>query len=378
MILYIASVLVLAILLLRFVLPLRVLGITGRIIAAVIATLACFKYQIYTYSSGMFLLPELPAPVMLSLEFLFALAITLAVMMVLRDLLLLALRILKIFKINIRAGIGPQADRGIIFVLCAVLSLYGVYEAVSLPQARETEIRVAGLPSDLDGYRIVQLSDLHAGPLQKSDWVAEIVKRANDQNPDLIAITGDFIDGGVSMSGDSVAPLGDLKAKDGVYGITGNHEYYYDEPQWTADLRSLGINLLFNESRVIRRGGAEIEIGGIPDDTSSRFGLMPPDLKSVFPKDEAKKPFKILLSHKPAYFIADGNDADLQLSGHTHGGMMPLLRQIVAGANSGFVRGLYERGNRYLYVSPGTGIWNGFSCRILTPPEISVLILRSK
>ena len=127
-------------------LPLRVLGITGRIIAAVIAMLACFKYQIYTYSSGMFLLPELPAPVVLSLEFLFALAITLAVMMVLRDLLLLALRILKIFKIKIRAGIGPQADRGIIFVFCAALSLYGVYEAVSLPQARETEIRFAGLP----------------------------------------------------------------------------------------------------------------------------------------------------------------------------------------------------------------------------------------
>ena len=206
MILYIASVLVLAILLLRFVLPLRVLGITGRIIAAVIAMLACFKYQIYTYSSGMFLLPELPAPVVLSLEFLFALAITLAVMMVLRDLLLLALRILKIFKIKISAGIGPQADRGIIFVFCAALSLYGVYEAVSLPQARETEIRFAGLPSDFDGYRIVQLSDLHAGPLQKSDWVAEIVKRANAQNPDLIAITGDFIDGGVPMLGDSVAP----------------------------------------------------------------------------------------------------------------------------------------------------------------------------
>ncbi|MGN0909781.1 MAG: metallophosphoesterase [Succinivibrio sp.] len=375
MILNIASALLLAILLLRFVLPLRCAGLAGRIALALLVLAACAKYQIYSWSSGTLFLPDLPVPVVVAFEFLYVFAVLLALMVVIRDLVLLALRILRLFKIRLRLPFSPDAQRLALAAACALLSLYGVHEAVRLPSVVEVEARYDALPDSLDGYRIVQMSDLHAGPLHKRQWVSDVVALANSQSPDLVAITGDFIDGSVAKSGDSMIPLSDLKARDGVYGVTGNHEYYYGMREWTRHLEAQGVDMLFNEHRDISRGGAVLEVGGIPDPAAARLGGDLPDPARVF-KGGAEGAFKIMLSHEPAFFVADGNSADLQLSGHTHGGMMPILRQVVARANSGFVRGLYTIGSRHLYVSDGTGIWNGFSCRILTPPEITVITLK--
>ncbi len=375
MILNIASALLLAVLLLRFVLPLRCAGIKGRIALAVLVLVACAKYQIYSWSSGTLFLPELPVPVVVGFEFLYVYAVVLALALVLRDLVLIAFRILRIFKVKLRLPGAADAQRLVLAAVCGALSAYGVYEAVRLPSVNEVEIKYASLPSDLDGYRIVQMSDLHAGPLHKRAWVEGVVGIANSLQPDLIAITGDFIDGSVAQSGDSMLPLAGLKSKDGVFGVTGNHEYYYGMRQWTEHLQKQGVQMLFNEHRDVRRGSAVLEVGGIPDPAAGRMGGALPEPSEVF-SGGVDGAFKLMLSHEPAFFIAEGNDADLQFSGHTHGGMMPILRQVVAGANQGFVRGLYSRGSRRLYVNSGTGIWNGFSCRILTPPEVTVITLR--
>ncbi len=375
MILNIASALLLAILLLRFVLPLKRAGIAGRIVLALVVLLACLKYQIYSWSSGTLFLPDLPVPAVVAFEFLYVWAVVLALVLVLRDLLLLVLRILRLLKVELHLPLEPDTQRVAIAALCGLLSLYGVCEAVRLPSVNEVEIKVSGLHADLDGYRIADMSDLHAGPLHKRAWVEDVVAMSNALKPDLVAITGDFIDGSVAQSGDSMLSLRDLKAKDGVFGVTGNHEYYYGQREWTQLLRGQGVDMLFNEHRDIERGGAVLEVGGIPDPASRRMGGDTPDPAKVF-RDGREGAFRLMLSHEPAFFIAEGNNADLQLSGHTHGGMMPVLREVVAGANAGFVRGLYERGGRRLYVNSGTGIWNGFSCRILTPPEIALITLR--
>ena len=375
MILNIASALLLAVLLLRFVLPLRCAGIPGRAALAVLAIVACAKYQIYSWSSGTLFLPELPSPVVIGFEFIYVYAVLLALALVIRDLALVAFKILRLFKLRLRLPSTPDVQRLALAACCGLLAAYGVYEAVRLPSVSEVEIKYADLPADLDGYRIVQMSDLHAGPLHKREWVRDVVGIANSLKPDLIAITGDFIDGSVRMSGDSMLPLASLKYRDGVFGVTGNHEYYYGMRQWTGHLQKQGVQMLFNAHRDVRRGSAVLEVGGIPDPAAGRMGGELPDPSRVF-AGGAEGAFKLMLSHEPAFFIAEGNDADLQLSGHTHGGMMPILRQVVARANQGFVRGLYSRGSRRLYVNSGTGIWNGFSCRILTPPEITVVTLR--
>lgn len=375
MILNIASALLLAVLLLRFVLPLRCAGIKGRAALAALILVACAKYQIYSWSSGTLFLPELPVPVVVGFEFLYVYAVVLALALVIRDLLLIALKILRLAKLNVRLPGTADAQRLVLAAACGFLSAYGVYEAVRLPSVNEVDVRYANLPSDLDGYRIVQMSDLHAGPLHKRAWVSDVVGIANSLKPDLVAITGDFIDGSIAQSGDSMLPLASLKSRDGVFGVTGNHEYYYGMRQWTEHLEKQGVRMLFNEHRDVRRGSAVLEVGGIPDPAAGRMGGELPEPSEVF-AGGVNGAFRLMLSHEPAFFIAEGNDADLQLSGHTHGGMMPILRQVVAGANAGFVRGLYGRGSRYLYVGDGTGIWNGFSCRILTPPEITVLTLR--
>jgi predicted MPP superfamily phosphohydrolase len=375
MILNIASALLLAVLLLRFVLPLRCAGKAGRAVLALLVLASCAKYQIYSWSSGTLFLPDLPSAAVEVMEFLYVWAVMLALAMVLRDLVMVIVRILRLFKIHLRFPIGPDGQRVALAALCGALALYGVHEAVMLPSVHEVEVPVAGLPGDLEGYRIVQMSDLHSGPLQKRQWVEDVVEAASAQHPDMVVLTGDFIDGGVSYAGDSVKPLASLKAEDGVYGVTGNHEYYYGERDWTLYLRSLGVDMLFNEHRDIRRGGAVIEIAGVPSQAALRLGGEIPDPSKAF-AGGTDGAFRVLLSHEPATFTADGNIADLQLSGHTHGGMMPILREVVAHANHGFVRGMYERGGRHLYVSDGTGIWNGFSCRLFTPPEITVLILK--
>jgi hypothetical protein len=232
------------------------------------------------------------------------------------------------------------------------------------------------LPVSLDGFAIVQLTDIHLGSFLKGAWLRDVVAKTNDLSPDLVAVTGDMIDGSPDELKDDIAPLGNLQARYGVYGITGNHEYYFRVEQWLPVFAKLGITMLHNEHRILSvAGGSQLVIAGVPDQTAIHYGGAGPDIAKALAG--APDTIRVLMAHRPNG-IAETINADLQLSGHTHGGNLFFLKWLISAFNGGLVNGLYEVGGMKLYVSPGTGIWSGFSCRLGVPAEITHIILRSQ
>ncbi len=272
-------------------------------------------------------------------------------------------------------------------VFAAAVSLWGMYEGVRVPQVKRIEVAYADLPTAFDGYRIVHLSDLHCSTAARRWRIRGIVERVNALDADLIAITGDFVDGTPDQRMDDLEPISGLKAKDGVWGCTGNHEAYWNWIGWASLFRQWNIRMLSEltddlEDRTVRRGGDAIALGGLHDPAfwRTRDGEPMPDAGAAF-CSATKGAFRILLCHRPLTEAIGSAAADvkLQLSGHTHGGAMPGVSWLVGRANEGHVRGLYEfaRG-RFLHVSPGTGQWAGFPLRLFNPAEITEIVLRRR
>lgn len=256
------------------------------------------------------------------------------------------------------------------------LSGVGYAEATKVAEVVEVEVPVKGLAPELDGLKIVQLSDLHIGPTIKGDYLRAVVERANAQQPDLVVVTGDLIDGYVNELAEDVRPLGGLGAPLGVYYVTGNHEYYWDAPGWEAFVSGLGVKVLSNRHEVVERGGAKLVIGGVTDFSAERFdeawASNPVKALEGSPVDA----FKILLAHQPKSVKAVAyTDADLMLSGHTHGGQFFPVNLFVGFAHP-FSAGLHEVTERLqIYVSRGTGYW-GPPLRLGAASEITVLRLK--
>ena len=259
-----------------------------------------------------------------------------------------------------------------------VLSGWGLYESLVVPTVVEVDVPLADLPPALDGFRIVQLSDIHVGPTIRRGELQRFVDAANALEPDLIVVTGDLVDGYVDDLRDEVAPLGELHAPEGVFFCTGNHEYYWDAHAWIAEVARLGVTPLINEHRVVQRDGASILMAGCTDYSAHR---LVPEHRSDPAKAIEGAPahdVSILLAHQPK--SADAAFAagfDLQLSGHTHGGQFfPVL--LFVGLVHPFSAGLGEmvRGARrmWVYVNRGTGYW-GPPQRAGVPAEITVLRL---
>ena len=274
--------------------------------------------------------------------------------------------------------------RCVVFLVSSVaFSLWGIYEGVRIPSVRRVEIVCPGLPVAFDSYCIVHLSDLHCSTAARHERFESIVSKVNALKPDLVAITGDFVDGTVEARRDDIAPLADLVAKDGVLGCTGNHEAYWKWKHWRVALKGLGI--VFPEEsgvRVIRRGDAALAVGGLADPSLRRRIAGKPNWSSAARAfvGAPRGAFRILMLHQPVVgpVNSEGANVRLQLSGHTHGGAMPILRTLVEYKNEGRSRGLYEFApGRQLHLSPGTGQWAGFPLRLFVPAEISELILRS-
>lgn len=267
-------------------------------------------------------------------------------------------------------------------LLAAALSLWGMYEGVCIPSVKRMEIVFRDLPPSFDGYRIVHLSDLHCSSAARRGRFERIVERVNALDADLVAITGDFVDGTVAERGEDLQPLAGLRAKDGVVGCTGNHEAYWEWHRWRATFQEWGIT--FPEEtvvRVIRRGGESLAVGGLVDPAFRGWGMdvhIDNGAGTAFLGAPADA-FRILLFHRPltAAIGAGAADVRLQLSGHTHGGAMPGVSLLVARANEGRTRGLYQFADgRFLYLSPGTGQWAGFPLRLFNPAEITEIVLR--
>jgi len=260
-------------------------------------------------------------------------------------------------------------------VFAAAAAAVGLASARRPPAVRRREIRLARWPPALDGYRIVQVSDVHLGALLGRPFAEAVVARVNGLGADLVAITGDLVDGAVHHLRDAAAPFGGLAARDGVFFVTGNHDYYSGADAWIAELRRLGIRVLRNERVTLGRDGACFDLAGVDDRQARLFGG---DHGEDVPRALAgRDPGRavVLLAHDPGTFRrAVRHDVDLQVSGHTHGGQLWPFGWLVRLAVP-WVEGHHRAGASQLWVSRGTGFW-GPPMRLRAPAEISELVLR--
>ena len=264
-------------------------------------------------------------------------------------------------------------------VLAWGLSAWGVWNGIRPPEIRQLTLEYENLPPALDGYRIVQLSDIHVSSSLRRWRTEAIVGMVNRLDADLVCLTGDYADGYPRDLRRDLEPIAGLKSRDGVYAVTGNHEYYYPWNEWSYWFARWGIEILSDRVVTPRDG---LTIVGIDDRAKYDRGFAPqPPLKvqDLLARAEGA-PFTLFLMHRPVYAgIASRAGANLQLSGHTHGGIMPVLRLIIGSFNGWRTRGLYEEGPRsWLYVSPGCGQWAGFPIRFFNPSEITHITLRRK
>ena len=256
------------------------------------------------------------------------------------------------------------------------LGFWSLRSALGRVQLRRVEVTLGRLPKSLSGTRIVQISDVHVGPTIHRSFMEMIVRECNALNPDLVVITGDLVDGSVEELTEHVAPLADLRAKYGVFFVTGNHEYYSGADAWCTELTRLGLRVLRNERVSIGDDAASFDLAGVDDHSAKRFGGgHGEDLpKALHGRDPLRE--LVLLAHQPRTILeAQTHAVGLQLSGHTHGGQIWPWTYLVR-LQQPVVAGLARFGESLVYVSCGTGYW-GPPMRLGAPSEITELTLRS-
>jgi predicted MPP superfamily phosphohydrolase len=233
----------------------------------------------------------------------------------------------------------------------------GVAQAMRRAQVRSVRIQIEGLPPGLAGLRIAQISDLHLGPTARPAHLREVVEDVNALEVDLVAVTGDLVDGYVDELREQVAPLGQLRARHGVYFVTGNHEYYWDAAAWRQELARLGIAVLHNQHRRIERGGASLAVAGVSDYSAARFAPEERSDPALALRGAEDADFRLLLAHQPrSLYEAREAGYHLQLSGHTHGGQFLPFTWLIHLAHPVAV-GLKRFGDLWVYVNRGTSHW---------------------
>jgi len=253
----------------------------------------------------------------------------------------------------------------------------GAYFANSPPVVRRVPITLAGLDPALDGLRIVTFSDGHLSATYGGRRFERLVELVNEQRPDVVAIVGDLVDGDVSELREEAAPLADLVSEQGVFFVTGNHEYFVDTNAWLRHLPTLGVDVLRNERVAIGRGGATFDLAGIDDRTAAASGLPGhgANLDAALDGRDDGVPV-VLLAHQPVLVEqAAAAGVDLQLSGHTHGGQLWPFDYVIR-LDQPSVEGLSRHGDTQLYVTSGAGYW-GPPMRVGARPEITVVELQA-
>lgn len=291
----------------------------------------------------------------------FALVLTVA-----RDLLLV---------LTLPAPLAPahvlvqEAGGPVILGASLVALALGALTALRGPRIEHVEIAVPGLHPDLDGYRIVQISDLHVGRTIRRRYVAHTVERAHALAPDLVALTGDMVDGTVERLAEHVEPLRALAGAASFF-ILGNHDCYSGAERWIAHFRGMGLRVLLNEHAVLRKGAARLLVGGVVDPA---YAKLPPQISLP---ENMRVDFRLLLAHNPRLApLGERAGFDLQLSGHTHAGQFFPWTLAVRLVHAPHVAGLSREGKMTVYVSAGTGTW-GPPVRFGTSPELTLLTLR--
>jgi predicted MPP superfamily phosphohydrolase len=261
-----------------------------------------------------------------------------------------------------------------VLVGALLLTLIGFVNARRIARVVRVDIPLADLPPALDGFTIAQLSDIHVGATIKRDYVTAIVDRVNSLGADLIAITGDVVDGSVSELAPHTAPLAGLTARHGAYVVSGNHEYYSGATAWMEEFRRLGLHGLSNEHVVIAHDGARLVLAGVTDYSAGAFdATQASDPHAALRGSPAGVP-RLLLAHQPrSATAAAAAGFDLQLSGHTHGGQFWPWNLFVT-LQQPFTAGLHRLGRLWVYTSRGTGYW-GPPKRFGAASEITLLRL---
>jgi len=261
------------------------------------------------------------------------------------------------------------------------LTLSGGASGVAFASARQpvevkaVEIPIEGLPEALDGFRIAQITDVHIGATIKGDFLQEVVAQVNALKPDMVALTGDLVDGSVAELGKHTAHLVDLKSRHGTFFVTGNHEYYSGVDEWLDELERLGLKTLNNAHTLLKHDGGRLLLGGVTDLSAGR--MKPEHTTSPMAAIEGAPDadLRLLLAHQPgSVFEAERAGFDVQLSGHTHGGQY-FPGTIFIHLAHPVVKGLEKVGKVWVYVSCGTGYW-GPPFRLGTTAEITDITLR--
>ena len=282
-----------------------------------------------------------------------------------------------------RRQLLARAVAGGALVVAGGAGALSLRSAAGPAEIEEVPVRLARLPRALSGFSIAQVSDLHVGPTIREREVRRVVEQVNALRPDAIAITGDLVDGSTAELGGIIGLLGRLSAPQGVYFVTGNHEYYSGAEAWTAFLERLGIRVLRNERVALGDrgpGGATFDLAGLPDSSAGHRGSAAAmDLPAALAGRDPERSL-VLLAHQPR--LADLDAAvqagvELQLSGHTHGGQL-FPWSLAVRAAFPYVKGLHRHAAGaqagQVYVHRGTGYW-GPPMRLGAPPEITRLVL---
>jgi predicted MPP superfamily phosphohydrolase len=261
-----------------------------------------------------------------------------------------------------------------VMALTPLVTAIGFFMARRVAAVVEVEVPLAGLPRELHGFTIAQISDIHVGPTIKRRFVERIVARVNRLEADMVAITGDLVDGSVRDLAQHTAPLADLASRHGTYFVTGNHEYYSGVHGWVGELRRLGAHVLLNEHVVLDHDGARLAIAGVTDYAAHHFDPAhasdPRRALRGAPADSTK----VLLAHQPrSARLAAEAGYQLQLSGHTHGGQFWPWNLFVR-LQQPFTAGLNRMGRMWIYINRGTGYW-GPPMRFGIPSEITLIRL---
>jgi predicted MPP superfamily phosphohydrolase len=300
---------------------------------------------------------------------------SLFVLTVLREFVLLAAGLVELFTSTAIAMASLQTWSAVgVPVLAALLTLVGFFNARRRAVVRSVDVAIAGLPSGLHGFTIAQISDVHVGPTIRRGYVEAIVDAVNALGADMVAITGDLVDGSVAQLAPHTEPLSRLTARHGSYFVTGNHEYYSGVGGWVVELRRLGMRVLMNEHVVLEHEGESVVIAGVTDFSAHHYHESHRSDPAAALAGAPPAGVRVLLAHQPrSAFGAEPAGFDLQLSGHTHGGQFWPWNFFVR-MQQPFTAGLRKLGGLWVYTSRGTGYW-GPPKRVGAPSEITHLRL---
>ena len=259
----------------------------------------------------------------------------------------------------------------LVAVAAVAVTAYGAVEAAS-PSVTQFEVASPELPEQFDGVRVALVTDLHAGAVRSASFTQQVVDLVNEQQPDLVVIAGDLVDGTAARYAPEIAPLADLEAPLGVYATTGNHEMFRDTANWVTAFEDVGLTMLQNAAVPLERDGATITLAGVHDLTGEAEWA--PDVDAALGGTEPGG-YTLFAAHQPLQALdVEGRGVDLQLSGHTHGGQMWPINHLVP-LQQPMLEGQETVAGTTVVTSRGAGAW-GPAIRVAAPPEVPIITLR--